>query len=298
MKTINISTVLLAAVLALASCGWEDPLAGLAGPEHEVIKPKARGFTVMSYNIYGARGLALEEDYAALASAIRYVNPDFVLLQEVDSCTKRQGEIPCNSAMKLMEILDTTTMYKWDYNYSPAEYNLYSQGGAYGDAILSRHEILWEKDYVMTYAEEHATDSQREKRSVGVIKTMIDTNVVYIGCTHFDHLATEHSRIHQAQQLKEIVAEYEGEIFVLGGDFNAKPDSETMGIVTEYLTPSYTDPTQYTFPSLRNADSPSNMIDYVMMANYSNQIVCSSSNILNTKASDHCAVYATYHFAE
>lgn len=297
MRKIYNTIIVLLAVLAAVACGWQDPLAGLAGPEHEVIKPKTRGFTVMTYNIYGARGLTLEADYEALASVIRYVNPDFVLLQEVDSCTRRQAELPCNSAKKLTEILDTTTVYDWSYNYSPAEYNLYSQGGAYGDAILSRHPILWEKDYQMTYAPQHNNNSQREKRSVNVIKVSIEGRDVYIGCTHFDHLGEEYSRISQAHQLSEIVAEYEGEIFVMGGDFNAKPDSETMSIVTQYLTPSYTDPTQYTFPSQRTG-TPTNMIDYVMAANYSTGISCKSSNVVNNSASDHCAVYATYIFTE
>lgn len=295
-KLYNTIVIVLTVAIAVA-CGWEDPLAGLAGPEHVVIKPKTRGFIVMTYNIYGARGLTLEADYEALASVIRYVNPDFVLLQEVDSCTRRQAELPCNSAKKLTEILDTTTIYDWSYNYSPAEYNLYSQGGAYGDAILSKHKILWEKDYQLTYAPEHNNDPQREKRSANVIKVSIDDKDVYVGCTHFDHLGTEYSRISQAHQLADIVAEYEGEIFVMGGDFNSKPDSETMSIVTQYLTPSYTDLTQYTFPSQRTG-TPSSMIDYVMAAKYSTGIQCTSSNVVNNSASDHCAVWATYSFVE
>ena len=297
MRKIYNTIVVLLVFIAAVACGWEDPLAGLAGPEHEVIKPKTRGFTVMTFNIYGARGLTLEAEYEALASVIRYVDPDFVLLQEVDSCTRRQAELPCNSAIKLTEILDTTTIYDWSYNYSPAEFNLYGQGGAYGDAILTKHKILWEKDYQMTYASEHNDDPQKEKRSVGVIKVSIDDKDVYVGCTHFDHLSTEYSRISQAHQLADIVAEYEGEIFVMGGDLNAKPDSQTMGIVTQYLTPSYTDPTQYTFPSRMNG-TPSSMIDYVMAAKYSTAIRCTSSNVLNHSASDHCAVYATYTFVE
>lgn len=297
MRKIYNAIVILLVVAAAVACGWEDPLAGLAGPEHEVIKPKTRGFTVMTFNIYGARGLTLETEYEALASVIRYVNPDFVLIQEVDSCTRRQAELPCNSAIKLTEILDTTTVYDWSYNYSPAEYNLYNQGGAYGDAILTKHKILWEKDYQLTYAPEHNDESQKEKRSVGVIKVSIDDRDVYVGCTHFDHLATEYSRISQAHQLAEIVAEYEGEIFVIGGDLNAKPDSETMSIVTQYLTPSYTDPTHYTFPSQMNG-TPASMIDYVMAAKYSTGIRCTSSSVLNNSASDHCAVYATYTFTE
>ena len=297
MRKIYNTIVVLLVFIAAVACGWEDPLAGLAGPEHEVIKPKTRGFIVMTFNIYGARGLTLEAEYEALASVIRYVDPDFVLLQEVDSCTRRQAELPCNSAIKLTEILDTTTIYDWSYNYSPAEFNLYNQGGAYGDAILTKYKILWEKDYQMTYASEHNDDPQKEKRSVGVIKVSIDDKDVYVGCTHFDHLSTEYSRISQAHQLADIVAEYEGEIFVMGGDLNAKPDSQTMGIVTQYLTPSYTDPTQYTFPSQMNG-TPSSMIDYVMAAKYSTAIRCTSSNVLNHSASDHCAVYATYTFVE
>ena len=149
----------------------------------------------------------------------------------------------------------------------------------------------------MTYALEHNDDPQKEKRSVGVIKVSIDDKDVYVGCTHFDHLATEYSRISQAHQLADIVAEYDGEIFIMGGDLNAKPDSQTMGIVTQYLTPSYTDPTQYTFPSQMNG-TPSSMIDYVMAAKYSTAIRCISSTVLNHSASDHCAVYATYTFVE
>jgi len=280
---------------AFTSCGWEDPLAGLAGPEHEVIKPKTRGFTVMSYNIFGARGLKYNEDYEALASVIRYAEPDFVLLQEVDSCTTRQGELQCLAAAKLVEILDTTTIYKWHYNFSLAEERV---GGKYGDAILSRHPILWKKNYQMDYAPEHADHPEREKRSVGIIKTLVDTTEVYIGCTHFDHIAaTEHGRIRQAHQLRTIVEEYDGEILVLGGDLNATPDSETMSIVTEYLTPSYTDEKQYTFKGSMTG-TPMVMIDYVMLAKYSEGIVCTSSNVIDSNASDHNAVYATYVFSK
>ena len=251
----------------------------------------------MSYNIYGARGLKLDADYLALASVIRQINPDFVLIQEVDSCTTRQGDLKCNSAIKLKEVLDSTTIDKWYYNYSPADYNLYNLGGAYGDAVLSRHEILWEKDYQMDYAPEHATQKEREKRSVGIIKVKINNRDVYIGCTHFDHLGSDHSRISQAYQLKDIVNEYEGEILILGGDFNSEPDSKTMEIISEYMIPSYTDLTQYTFPSQRTG-TPTKMIDYVMCAKYSTGITCTSSKVLNNAASDHCAVYATYSFVE
>ena len=281
------------------SCGWEDPLAGLVGPEHEVIKPKTRGFTAMTFNIYGARGLKTEADYDAIAGVIRYVNPDFVMLQEVDSCTRRQADLQCNSAAKLVEILDASTNYKWYYNYSPAEYNLYNQGGAYGDAILSRHEILWEKDYVLDYAPEHNDNPEKEKRSVNVIKVSLGSKEIYLGCTHFDHLGGEWSRVSQAEQLKEIVKEYDGKIFVLGGDLNAKPDSETLKIVTDYMIPSYTDEKQYTVPSKMSGEQPDKMIDYIMMADYSKDFLrCTSSNVLNHAASDHCAVYATYFFIE
>jgi len=299
-RTKLFNMALLLGILGLsASCGWEDPLAGLAGPEHEVIKPKTRGFTAMSFNIYGARGLTKESDYEALAGVIRFINPDFVMLQEVDSCTRRQAQLQCNSAAKLVDILDATTNYKWYYNYSPAEFNPYNQGGAYGDAILSRHEILWEKDYVLDYAPEHNDNPEREKRSVNVIKVSIGSKEIYIGCTHFDHLGGEWSRISQANQLKEIVKEYDGKIFVLGGDLNAMPDSETLNIVTSYMTPSYTDKTQYTAPSKMKEPSPSKMIDYVMMADYSRDFIrCTSSNVYNHTASDHCAVYATYSFIE
>ena len=300
-KLYNTIVIVLTVAIAVA-CGWEDPLAGLAGPEHVVIKPKTRGFIVMTYNIYGARGLTLEADYEALASVIRYVNPDFVLLQEVDSCTRRQAELPCNSAKKLTEILDTTTIYDWSYNYSPAEYNLYSQGGAYGDAILSKHKILWEKDYQMMYHEKHKNNKEREKRSVGIIKSRIDSIDVYIGCTHFDHLGEEYSRIYQAEQLRDIVAEYEGEILILGGDLNSLPDSRTMEIVETYLTPSYTSLDQYTFPSAMELSQLKNeqprMIDYVMQANYTDKVQCVLSNVYNNKASDHKAVYAKYKFVD
>ena len=284
----------------ITSCGWEDPLAGLAGPEHEVIK--TNGFTVMSFNIFGARGLKYEEDYQALAEVISQITPDFVLIQEVDSCTVRQGELQCNAAAKLAEILTETTAHEWYYNYSVADYNLYNQGGAYGDAILSRHEILWEKDYQMMYHEKHKNNKEREKRSVGIIKARIDSTDVYIGCTHFDHLGEEYSRIYQAEQLRDIVAEYEDEILILGGDLNSLPDSKTMEIVETYLTPSYTSLDQYTFPSAMELSQLKNeqprMIDYVMKANYTDKVQCVLSNVYNNKASDHKAVYAKYRFVD
>jgi predicted small lipoprotein YifL len=46
MRKLYNTIVILLVVAAAVACGWEDPLAGLAGPAHEVVKQKTRGFTL------------------------------------------------------------------------------------------------------------------------------------------------------------------------------------------------------------------------------------------------------------
>ena len=82
------SILIFFALMSLISCNQKDPLAPFRDESKFVIPPTGKSITVMTYNIFGASGNA---NLDSLAVVINGAEPDFVLLQEVDSCTPRSG---------------------------------------------------------------------------------------------------------------------------------------------------------------------------------------------------------------
>ena len=82
------SIYIIIGLAALFACKHEDPLAPFRDESKFVIPPAGSSITVMTYNIYGASGKA---DLDSIAAVINEAKPDFVMIQEVDSCTPRSG---------------------------------------------------------------------------------------------------------------------------------------------------------------------------------------------------------------
>ena len=75
-------------IVTLFACKSEDPLAPFRDESKFVIPPTGNTIKVMTYNIFGASGKA---DLDSIAAVINEAGPDFVMIQEVDSCTPRSG---------------------------------------------------------------------------------------------------------------------------------------------------------------------------------------------------------------
>jgi len=91
---------------------------------------------VLTYNIHHAEGTDGKIDVERIAGVIRAESPDVVCLQEVDRNMSRTNglDIPALLAAKL----------GMNLAFGP---NLEIQGGHYGNATLTRHEILKQENY-------------------------------------------------------------------------------------------------------------------------------------------------------
>lgn len=238
-KILYISLALLA-----VACGKKDdkdspaPPPGKQGPQ----------ITVMTYNIYGARASSgTPADLQALAKIINDAKPDLVALQEVDVNTQRTGTT-VNQAKELAKL----TGMEWHFAKA-----MDLQGGAYGDAVLSRLPIVSAKSYALPVD----AGVGGETRSVAMIKVKKEDREFYFASTHFDHLQQEDSRILQATEFNKIVKSLDLPL-VAGGDLNALPDSRTMGIIKSVMNLGCPQQCPLTFPSAQ----PTRTIDYIMTA--------------------------------
>lgn len=173
---------------------------------------KAHRLRVLSYNIH--QGLTIHKRQIALSilkEAIRSLEADVVLLQEVAGTTKRtrkKGEDASPLSFQLEELADEL----WPYH--AYQKNSVFMGGFHGNAILSRYPIIKWKHLDITV-------KPFDKR--GLLHGEIDVpgdRVLHVLATHLGLLQLERRR-----QVKFVCEYIEKELetadaCVLGGDFN------------------------------------------------------------------------------
>lgn len=286
--------IILTVAVFTPACNNEDVFAPWRDPSKYVIPSDETYFTVVQYNIWGAKKGRTSEHFDNIAAVLNSQKPDLVTLNEVDSMTPR------NKFVMFKELANRTGMYS---AFAPArekgDEGWYSSDAAYGDAILSKYPIEEVRRFKL-YPDPAQGDTEKENRAVCAARVKIGERSVWIASTHLDHRSNDLSRISQANQLKEIVESLDGTL-VLGGDLNAVPGSESINIISTYLTPQYpmVSPEYYTAPSKVNGQqNPTKLIDYILIKKSESAIRCMSYRIVNSTASDHCAVVATFKFTE
>lgn len=280
------SLLIIISVLSLLSCKNEDPLAPFRDESKFVIPPAGNSIKVMTYNIFGASGKA---DLDSLAAVINAEAPDFVMIQEVDSCTPRSGR-SIHQAKVLAEKTGMKYCYQvaWDRGKDvddiPDEKN---RGGGFGDAVLSRYEFT---DSVKVKIGPDPTVGGQD-RAVVLIKVNVEGKDLWVGTTHLDHVKNDASRIFQARAIKPILESLDAP-YVFGGDFNDEPGSKTIEIMSQYTTFAYRSATQYTYPSNMYPHYDKQLLDYITYYPR-DYFVERGYNVLHTvKASDHMPVVA------
>ena len=280
------SILIFFALMSLISCNQKDPLAPFRDESKFVIPPTGKSITVMTYNIFGASGNA---NLDSLAVVINGAEPDFVLLQEVDSCTPRSGR-NIHQAKELAKKTGMKYCYQvaWDRGKDVDDIpDVNNRGGGYGDAVLSKYEF---SDSVKRVIGPDPTVGGQD-RAVVFIKVNIEGTDLWVGTTHLDHEKDEKSRIYQANAIKPIVEALDAP-FILGGDFNAEPGTQTIEIMRKYTTFAYRSDKQYTYPSNMFPHYEKRLIDYITYYPR-DYFVEKGYNVLNTaKASDHMSVVA------
>lgn len=280
------SIYIIIGLAALFACKREDPLAPFRDESKFVIPQTGSNITVMTYNIFGASG---NTNLDSVATVINAAKPDFVMIQEVDSCTPRSGR-NIHQAKELAEKTGMKYCYQvaWDRGKDVADIpDEKNRGGGFGDAVLSKYEFT--DSVKVKIGPDPAVGGQ--DRAVVFIKVRIEDKDLWVGTAHLDHVANDANRIYQAKAIKPILESLDAP-FVFGGDFNDEPGSKTIEIMSQYTTFAYRSATQYTFPSNMFPHYDKQLLDYVTYYPR-DSFIERGYNVLHTvKASDHMPVVA------
>ena len=228
---------------------------------------------VMTYNLHHCNPPSAGDkiDVDAIAKVISAARPDFVALQEVDVNTERSGK-GINQAKELARL---TGM---NFYFSKA---IDHQGGDYGVAVLSKFPILDSIRFTLPIAE----GLTGETRTIAAITVEISKGKkIIFASTHLD--LKEQTRLSQAAL---IVQHFEKSDLpmILGGDFNALPDSK----VIQYLDQHFTRSCQNCEPTIP-VENPDRTIDFIMFKPGKGFESLSTKVINEQYASDHLPVLA------
>ncbi|WP_374165048.1 endonuclease/exonuclease/phosphatase family protein [Arcticibacter sp. MXS-1] len=207
---------------------------------------RALSLRVMTYNTHHGNppSRAGVIDLDAIANVIKGAKADLVAVQELDSATNRS-----NNEFQLKVLAEKTGM-----NYFFAKAIPY-EGGGYGIGILSRYPISNAKNIPLP---EDLSVGNYEDRAFALVKvTLPDSREIYFGSTHLD-VNKEENRILQAQKIVEVASALKAPV-IIGGDMNARMESQAMGLLSNYFV-SASKKMEPTIPNV----NPTRKIDHIM----------------------------------
>jgi len=192
----------------------------------------ADNIRVMSYNIRHGAGMDNKLDLSRTAKVIEDWAPDFVAVQEVDSCARRTKGVDQIAELSRMTLMHGT--------YGAA---IPLQGGKYGVSILSKERPLSVRRIPMP--------SRTEDR----VLLVCEFKNVVIACTHLslhedEHAASADTILREASRWQKP--------FIIMGDWNSHPDSEFLTTIQKNFN-ILSNVKTFTFP----ADEPNECIDYI-----------------------------------
>lgn len=190
--------------------GLEDLVcAQLTGP---------RALRLVSFNVHRAAGPAGSLD--RVAAEIAELEPDVVLVQEVDRFQSRTGRVD-----QAAHLARAAGMH---LSYSPT---MVRGRGQYGTLVLSRHEIVQEGRYPLTGR------PGLEPRAVQWVTLDVQGQPVRVYNTHLEAVRPRVRR-RQAQQVASLVRRDPLPV-VVGGDLNAWPGSPEVAAFSTHLVDTW-----------------------------------------------------------
>jgi endonuclease/exonuclease/phosphatase family metal-dependent hydrolase len=227
---------------------------------------------VMSYNIHHCNPPSAGEkiDVEAIAAVINKEKPDFVALQEVDVNTERSGKGK-HQARQLAELTSMNFFFAKAIDH---------QSGDYGVAILSRFPILDSAQYILPIN----NTIGGEVRTIAAVTAEISKGKkIIFASTHLD--LKEENRKTQSELIVKHFANAAYPM-IIGGDFNANPDSPVIAYLDQHFTRSCKNDCAPTIP----VENPNRAIDFIMFKP-TNVISSISTRVIDEKyASDHLPV--------
>ncbi len=225
--------------------------------------------TVMTYNIRHGLGVDDVFNFSRVVETIKKVDPDILILNEVDQGNPRSGEM--NQADIIAEELGMNRFFSSAENKSD-----------YGNAILSKFPIKEEFGFVLPRPEWMlAVD-----RGCAAIITEIEGTDVLVMGTHLGlggimEVQTE------LRGILDVYYEYENTPTIIAGDFNAELFDLQYGVPE--LFDNFSSVNHALSKDLHTipADRPGSQIDYIFVNNY---FEIRDAYTVSSYASDHLPV--------
>ena len=241
-------------------------IAGCASGGH----PASAPVRLLVYNTHAGTDAKRVSNLDRIGQIVKDANADIVLLQEVDSATKRSGGV--DQVARLRAITGYYGVFGRAIDYD---------GGKYGIAILSRWPISSDTLIHLPVAEH---DSTYEARGALVTKIARPGGMLRVIDTHLEAYKNSY-RLEQAHALAAIAgAQRDSGTTIIGGDFNSEPGS---GVIAIFQQSGWKDGfmqcgegSGLSFP----ANVPVKRIDYLL---FTEKTKCASAKVLETEASDH-----------
>lgn len=226
---------------------------------------------IMTFNIHHGEGVDGRVDLDRVAKVIADARADIVGLQEVDRGVAR------TASRDTLQELATRTGLRFAFGKT-----IDLQGGAYGNALLSRFPIVSEGNRLL---EPVGGGEQR-----GVLQTVLDVfgRRVLVLTTHFDHRRDSAQRPRSAEEMRNMVVQWgEGPVVMLG-DFNDVPGSAAHDTLTAVAADAWAAAGEgdgYTTP----VGTPARRIDWILLRG----LTPVHGQVIETDASDHLPVLIT-----
>lgn len=209
-------------------------------PEPEVIPAPTGDVRLMSYNIRHGSDINKVMNLAEQIEVMRKWQPDYIMMQEVDSVCTRSGKI--YEAQVIADALGMHATFARAIDF---------EGGKYGVALLSREKPL--------HVDRYPLPNNSEAR----VLLVCEFEDKYVACTHLSYERNEHEA---PVEIINAAARKATKPFFIGGDWNDEPESvllttlrKTFNILSDDYVLSYP------------ADVPTMCIDYI--AAYKNENV-------------------------
>jgi endonuclease/exonuclease/phosphatase family metal-dependent hydrolase len=215
---------------------------------------------VMTYNIQGHAARGRPDHLPKIAEVISAAAPDIVGLQEVHCRTRA-------SVIDQAESLAELTGYRLAFGRSCS-----MDGGEYGNAVLTRHEVVTSHVYPLPGSGEPRSLLQTDVAMDGQKFTFLVTHLAAWG------RLLKVARVRQVKELGDIIAR--GSLpHILCGDFNVPPGAAEMdALLSRGHVRMCGDPREATFPMTRER------LDYILIAP---QWECAGTEVIRRGPSDH-----------
>jgi len=207
----------------------------------------AKKLTIVSYNIKHGVNMQGKLRLEDTAKVLKSLKADVIALQEVDEKTTRSAKVAQTEYLGKQLGMHHVFGKAMDY-----------QGGGYGQAILSKYPILESKV--------HKLPGDGEPRiALEVVLEPLKGQKLSFVSIHFD-FRSEETRQPQIKALLKALKEVKHPVILLG-DFNARPESESIKLFKDdwFNVPKKGNP--LTIP----ADVPKGEIDYFMLRGLKNE---------------------------